>query len=85
MIQRVETTRIMAALWSCRTCGVGWLSEPAPAAQTWYLYALANLADEPVVNDSGPAWVVSGPDPSICPTCGLDMVQESRSVQAQLN
>ena len=85
MIQRVETTRLMAALWSCPSCGAAWLSEPAPAAQTWYLYELMQLADRPVVNESGPVWVVSGPDPSICPTCGLSMVQESRSVQAQLN
>ena len=85
MMQQVEATQRMAALWSCRTCGIGWLSEPAPAAQTWYLYALTQPADEPVVNESGPAWTVSGPDPSICPTCGQSMVQESQSMQAELN
>jgi hypothetical protein len=85
MTQQVETAALSAALWSCHRCGAGWISEPAPAAQTWYLYELMQPADRPVVNESGPAWLVSGPDPSICPTCGLRMVQESRSVQAQLN
>ncbi len=85
MIQRVEAAPLLAALWSCRTCGIGWLSEPAPAAQTWYLYALTKPGDGSPVNQSGPAWTLSGPDPSICPTCGLRMVQESQPAQAQLN
>jgi hypothetical protein len=76
---------IMAAVWSCRSCGVGWLSEPAPTAQTWYLYALTKSGDGSLVNESGPAWVVSGPDPAICPTCGLSMVQQSQPVQPELN
>jgi len=85
MTQQVESAALSAALWSCRRCNVGWLSEPAPAPQAWYLYALAKPADGSVVDERGPAWLVSGPDPSICPTCGLRMVQETRSVQAQLN
>ena len=85
MTQQVEFAVLSTALWSCRTCGVGWLSEPAPAPQAWYLYELAKPADGSLVNAGGPAWVVSGADPSICPTCGLRMLQETRSVQAQLN
>ena len=85
MIQHVEATRILATVWSCRRCGMGWLSEEAPTAQTWYLYALTKPGDGSLVNESGPAWTVSGPDCSICPTCGLRMVQGSQPAQAQLN
>ena len=85
MTQHVETGSRLAALWSCRSCGAGWLSEGAPVAQTWYLYDLAKSEDGSLVNESGPAWTVSGPDPAICPTCGQSMVQESQSMQAELN
>jgi rubrerythrin len=85
MMQQVEAAPLLAALWSCRTCGVGWLSEPAPAAQTWYLYEFAKPGDGSLVSENGPAWTVSGPDPSVCPTCGLSMLLESQPAQAQLN
>jgi hypothetical protein len=85
MTQQVESATLSAAVWSCRTCGVGWLSEEAPAPQAWYLYELAKPADGSLVNAGGPAWVVSGPDPSICPTRGQSMVQETRLVQPELN
>jgi hypothetical protein len=75
----------MAAVWSCRTCGIGWLSEPALAAPTWYLYALTKPGDGSSVNQSEPAWTLSGPSPSICPASGLSRVQERQPAQAQLN
>jgi hypothetical protein len=84
LLKQTENSLIGTTAWCCHTCSAHWLSEPAGADQTWYLYELV----EPVgvcLPGSAPAWTVSSPDPTVCPTCGGRMMPDNRMPQAALN
>jgi hypothetical protein len=72
------------ALWICDSCDTWWGSEPTAAPATWRLYRLA----EPAATRLGewrhhcPSWLVAGPDPSVCPECGLKMAKRPLPVPA---
>jgi hypothetical protein len=68
-------------LWCCNRCNVWWISQPMGAFQTWRLIPLVELADVPSQRNRPPAWQVCGPDPSVCPECGMTMSRQRLATQ----
>ena len=59
--------------WDCDNNHL-WKSYPGPYKDTWHLEQLHKpTTGTNMVLDSKSAWLVSGPDPSVCPLCALRM------------
>ena len=64
-------------LWHCRPCTLWWLSEETEIPSTWRLIRLTEIENTADLLTKAPAWLVSGPSPSICPECGQEMIKHS--------
>jgi hypothetical protein len=71
--QKVQTA---IALWVCDGCTLWWISQETEAPQTWRLVPLAE-PDSPRWSSMPSAWIVAGPDPSVCPQCGTSMSEHA--------
>jgi hypothetical protein len=76
--QHHDTVKTAVALWACHQCQVWWISQEAEDAQTWRLWRLDKV-DSPHWLSMPPVWKVSGPDPAVCPECGIRMSEQSIS------
>lgn len=65
-----------ALLWYCDNCNLWWVSEPTGHPYTWLLIRLSEPISDPLWKNRCPAWVVAGPQPSVCPECLAKMVTE---------
>lgn len=71
-------------LWTCAHCERWWLSQRV-SSSSWRLVKLAAFSQLPLELGHAPAWLVSGPDPSVCPECGTTMVvQENGRLQPDM-
>jgi hypothetical protein len=81
--KQAENLLVATTAWFCRSCGALWLAAPAGADESWRLHE----AIEPVggLSGSAAAWIVSGPDPAICPVCGGSLIVDDQAALAALN
>lgn len=69
--------KLLTALWLCHRCDAHWASEETAQPYTWRLFRLAERPLKAFFDGRAPTWLVSGPDPSLCPDCGIRMAESS--------
>ena len=71
-------------VWDCDNEHM-WLSYPGPHPETWHMEQLhASKSATNMKLDKKSAWLVAGPDASVCPICAMRMrINERIQVKAQ--
>lgn len=72
MTDQQENSQSALTLWCCDCCTQWWISQPA-GSHVWRLFRLFKFPNASLEIGKCPVWKVSGPDPSVCPECGMKM------------
>lgn len=72
MTEQQGKSQSTLTLWSCDYCTRWWISQPV-GSQVWRLFRLSKFPNSSLDIGKCPVWKVSGPDPSVCPECGMKM------------
>ncbi|MEM7335260.1 MAG: hypothetical protein AAF490_24495 [Chloroflexota bacterium] len=69
----MNTENLHETLWNCSDCDSWYLCHTTERADTWRLFRLSSVESIHLDIGKAPVWLVCGPDPSVCPQCGMTL------------